>query len=716
VINSQLTGEVTSVATAAGGVTLVEGRTFCLSAAGGDITPNQAQGLFVLDSRALSRWELRINGAPVEGLSVELNEPYSADFAGRARPLSGQSDADLVVFRRRRVGRGMSERIQLVNYSTAPIEATVEVLCDCDFAGIFEVKNGRVHDRPTRRAERDGAALRFYCEDDDGTLREVRVSVSEAAIIEPGLVTWRRTLADGERWELCCDVAVAFDGVALEPRFRCGIPEEETIPSRRLASWRAALPDVTSSCADLDAVVARSGEDLGSLRIFDPDHPDVPILAAGAPWYMTLFGRDSILTAWMTLLAEPALAVGVLDTLARFQGTDVDHRTDEEPGKILHEVRLDLGDGLSFAAGDIYYGSIDATPLFVMLLGEARRWGLDDDILARLLPHADRALDWIERFGDRDGDGYVEYQRATPDGLANQGWKDSWDGIRHADGRFPQPPIALCEVQAYVHAAYLARAHLAHDLGDHATRDHYRAKAAELRRRFNEDFWLDEQGWYALGLDADKRPVDALASNMAHCLWAEIIDPDRAELVARRLLSSEMFSGWGVRTLASSMAAYNPVSYHNGSVWPHDNAIAAAGLARYGFTAASHRIIRGQLEVASRCGGRLPELFAGFGRDEFGAPAAYPSSCSPQAWAAAAPLLWLRTLLALDPSTPDGELWVHPVLPEWLETLQVEGIIVGNRRISIHADDGDVEVTGTEGLVVVPKTRPPLWTGWGEQS
>lgn len=715
-IGAQLTGDVTSTSAAAGVVTLVEGRTFCLSSAAGDITTDLAQGLFVLDTRALSRWELRVNGAPVEALSVDLKEPYAADFAARGRPPVGHGDADLVVFRRRRIGRGMCERIEVVNHGTAPVEATVELLCDTDFAGIFEVKNGRIHERPARRAERDGdSGLRFAC-DDDGSTKEVRLGFSDAAIIEPGLVTWRQTLSPGQRWEVCCEVAVVFDGRPLEPRFRCGTPDEDTIPSRRLASWRATLPDVTSSCPELDAAVGRSAQDLGSLRIFDPEHPDVAILAAGAPWYMTLFGRDSILTGWMTLLADPTLAAGVLDTLARFQGDDVDARTEEEPGKILHEVRLDLADGLSLAAGDVYYGSVDATPLFVMLLAEARRWGLRDDALARLLPHADRALEWIERFGDRDGDGYVEYQRATPEGLANQGWKDSWDGIRFADGRFPQPPVALCEVQGYVYAAYLARAHLAEELGDDTTCSRYRAKAAELRRRFNEDFWLDDRGWYAIALDGDKRPVDALASNMAHCLWTEIVDPDRAELVARRLLSPEMFSGWGVRTLASSMAAYNPVSYHNGSVWPHDNAIAVAGLARYGFLDAAHGVIRAQLEVATRCDGRLPELFAGFSREDFGAPAAYPSSCSPQAWAAASPLLWLRVLLGLDPWTTRGELWVRPVLPDWLESLRVGGIAVGGHRVTIAVEGGDVDVDGAGELTVLAKARPPLWAGWDGDS
>jgi glycogen debranching enzyme len=331
-----------------------------------------------------------------------------------------------------------------------------------------------------------------------------------------------------------------------------------------------------------------------------------------------------------------------------------------------------------------------------MLLGELRRWGPHDDLVDRLLPHADRALDWIERFGDRDGDGYVEYEQATPDGLANQGWKDSWDAIRFADGRLARAPIALCEVQAYTYAAYVARAHLASEAGDRDTFDRFRHKAAELKRRFNEDFWLEDQQTFALGLDADKRQIDAVASNAGHCLWAGIADPVRAAAVVERLLAPDMFSGWGVRTLASSMAAYNPVSYHNGSVWPHDNALCAAGMARYGHLDAAHRIIEAQLDVSAITNGQLPELFAGFDRATIPVPAAYPASCSPQAWAAAAPLLWLRTLLGLDPAYPQSETWLQPSLPPSFGRLRVEGLRVGEATltVAVEGDQADIEVEG----------------------
>jgi glycogen debranching enzyme len=412
----------------------------------------------------------------------------------------------------------------------------------------------------------------------------------------------------------------------------------------------------------------------------------------------------------MTLIADPSLALGVLEILARLQGVEENDSTEEEPGRILHEVRFGAATGTKLGGGDIYYGSVDATPLFVMLLGELCRWDIEPDATARLLPHADRALEWIQTYGDRDGDGYVEYERRSAGGLRNQGWKDSWDAIRFADGRLAEGPIALCEVQAYTYAAYVARTHFAREAGDEVTAARFRAKARDLRRRFNDDFWMDEHAAFALALDGDKRPVDALASNMGHCLWTGIVEPDRAAVVAKHLLSAELFSGWGVRTLATSMRAYNPVSYHNGSVWPHDNALCIAGLMRYGFVEEAHRLIEAQLAVGVADDGRLPELFAGFDRSQLGVPASYPGSCVPQAWAAASPLLWLRALLRLDPWAPRHQVWVHPQLPASIQRLDVSGIRVGGEALRVRVDGDDVEVTGNGSLDVVARPREPLTT------
>jgi glycogen debranching enzyme len=458
----------------------------------------------------------------------------------------------------------------------------------------------------------------------------------------------------------------------------------------------------------LAAVLDRSIEDLGALRIFDPEHPRRPVVAAGAPWFMALFGRDSLLTAWMTLPWDASLAAGTLQTLAAWQGRETETASEEEPGRILHEVRFGPASAVALGGRKAYYGTADATPLFVMLLGELYRWGYKPSVIEALLPHADRALDWIEQFGDADGDGFVEYCRKASHGLANQGWKDSWDGINFADGKVAEPPIALAEVQGYVYAAYRARSELAAGSGDQAGARLWRKKAKTLRRAFNERFWLPDRGWYAVGLDRDKRPIDSLTSNIGHCLWTGIADADKAAIIARQLMSEDMFSGWGIRTLAKSMAAYNPMSYHNGSVWPHDNAICAAGLMRYGYTEQAQRVAGVILDAAAHFGYRLPELYCGFSREEFGAPVPYPTSCSPQAWAAGAPLLLLHTLLRMTPDMPSGRLWCAPAVPERYLPMRVGGLSLAKARVAVELWQSGWEVTGLDQLdvEVIPARRP----------
>jgi glycogen debranching enzyme len=456
-------------------------------------------------------------------------------------------------------------------------------------------------------------------------------------------------------------------------------------------------------------VIKRSAEDLGALRIFDPDYPERAVMAAGAPWFMTLFGRDSLITSWMALIVDPDLAMGTLQTLARFQGEQVDPRTEEEPGRILHEMRFGESSSLSLGGGRRYYGSADATPLFVMLLGELRRWGLAREAVDELLPHADRALQWIEDFGDRDGDGYVEYQRASDRGLLNQGWKDSHDAIRYANGEVAKPPIALAEIQGYVYNAYLARAHFAMEVGDEAVHRRYSQKALDLRTAFNRDFWLDDRGYIALGLDAEKKPIDSVTSNPGHCLWTGILDEDKGRAVAERIMSDELFTGWGVRTLSRSNPGYNPISYHCGSVWPHDSAIAAAGLMRYGYVEDAQRVMMGLIDAGVAQGGRLPELFAGIDRSELPMVVSYPTSCSPQAWAAASPLLFLRTFLRLNPQLPSGKVWLSPAIPDEIGRLRVDRIPLAGRRVTVEVENGNVKVEGLPSDVeIVAEPRGPL--------
>jgi glycogen debranching enzyme len=411
----------------------------------------------------------------------------------------------------------------------------------------------------------------------------------------------------------------------------------------------------------------------------------------------------------MALAVDPSLALGTLQTLADRQGTVTDVMSEEEPGKILHEVRLGVSGGLALGGKSAYYGSVDATPLFVSVLGEVSRWGFAADTMAALLPHADRALDWIRDFGDRDGDGFVEYARLNDQGLINQGWKDSWDGVNFADGTIAEPPIALCEVQAYVYDAYIARAWLAYDTGDLDRASEYRHLAAELKKQFNERFWLPDRGYYATALDGKKRQVDACASNMGHCLLFGIVDEDKAPLVVERLMSPEMFSGWGVRTLASDMGAYNPASYHNGSVWPHDNAIIAAGLMRYGFVEQAQRISTALFEAAGYSDGRLPELFCGFSREHYDEPVPYPTACSPQAWAAATPLMLGKTLMRYDVHVARGVLWMDPVVPGLYGDVHVSNAPVGGGRITIDVSGSSANIQGLpDGIVFHRGTRP--WT------
>jgi glycogen debranching enzyme len=660
-------------------------------------------GLFFGDSRVISTWAVTVAGGPVEPLTVSVPAPFSATFVGRVHPGGRQADTGLIVMRRRQLGSGMREVIRLENFSTSP--ATLELCLEtaADFADLFEVKESRVPHRPIDHVGTEPGRLWFE-QRRDGVSRRVDLVFDVAPELDGGRAVWCPTIEPRGSFEVAVEVtATVAESARAAPAARTARAAEA---ERRFDDWRARTPTLRTDDWSLARSFTQAIDDLGALRMFDPEHPESPVVAAGAPWFMALFGRDSLISAWMALLVDPTLARGVLDTLARLQGTDVDPATEEEPGRILHEVRFGTSASLALGAGSIYYGSIDATPLFVMLAGELSRWGLAGDALGSILPAVDRALEWITTHGDRDGDGYVEYQRSTERGLRNQGWKDSWDAIAHADGRLAEPPIALCEVQGYVYAAHRARAHLAAVAGDHDTARRHQDVAEDLKRRFNEDFWMPEQRCFAIGLDADKRPIDAVTSNIGHCLWTGIVDDAHAGDVAACLLSPELFSGWGIRTLATSMARYNPVSYHNGSVWPHDTALAAAGLVRYGFVDEAHRVIRGLLDVADLSGGRLPELFAGFDRAELDVPAAYPTSCSPQAWAAAAPLLLTRALLRLDPDADLRRLHVDPVPLPQMGHLGLVGLDLAGARRDLGWQDGKVQSSGFDGWSLIRSPRP----------
>ncbi|MDQ0925015.1 glycogen debranching enzyme [Pseudarthrobacter sp. W1I19] len=694
-------------ASESGSVTVVEGSSFCISSETGDISSDAgANGAFFQDTRIISRWILRINGSLREPLVAQKPQPFGATFVGRAKWPDGRFDSPLVVRQVRHIGPGLQDDIILENYSAEPVDCDIELLIDADQADLFDVKGGRTtQGAGATREVVDGSVVIEAARHGQRRGTSIRAAGAEAST--DGL-RFRATVPPRGKWATSVIVVPLVNGQAPADPFT-----EERLPRhregvRRHRAWEENVPQVTVTDSNLQQVLNRSQSDLGSLRIFDEHHPGREAVAAGAPWFMALFGRDSLLSSYMSLLVSPKLAAGTLQTLAGLQGTKVDPDSEEEPGRIPHEVRLGVTAGLSLG-GAAYYGTADVTPLFVGLLGELSRWGLSREIIHPLLPHADRALDWIEKYGDRDGDGFVEYQRPNDHGLVNQGWKDSWDGINFADGTIAEAPIALCEVQAYVYSAYIGRSLLARWDGDGDLEQHWADKAAALKTAFNEKFWLPDKGYFAVALDKDKRPVDACTSNMGHCLWTGLVDEDKAPSVVENLMSPQMFTGWGIRTLGSDMGAYNPVSYHNGSVWPHDSALVATGLMRYGFVEEARRVASGLIDAAEHFDGRLPELFCGFDRGELAGPVPYPTACSPQAWAAAAPVQLMRVLLRFDPVYTHGVVHLAPILPDDMGDFQAANVLIDTSRITIRAHGTGGSIDGLPpGLKLLSQPRPPL--------
>jgi glycogen debranching enzyme len=694
--------------TGSSAVTLVAGSSFCISLENGDIFPHNPHGVFYQDTRVLSRWCLTVDGQPLEPLGAWTPSPFRGIYISRATAAEGRADTTLTVERRRELGTGIMEDITIHNYAPHPAKCVIEIAVDADFADLFEVKERRIHRQWERVNHSEDGSLMIEASW-HGVRKEVIVHAIDCIISSEGLL-FQKLIPGRGSWsvQVTAVPVIPTQMTTRTPPFFSS-PDTISLVEKRQQAWDAGIPLPRIDNPSVERAILRSHDDIGALRITDPVHPERMVVAAGAPWFMALFGRDSLLTSFMVLPIDPTLALGTLQTLADRQGVKVDARTEEQPGRILHEVRLDVGTLLALGGSSVYYGSVDATPLFVALLGEVARWGVAASSIAALVPNADRALDWIRDYGDSDGDGFVEHERLNDQGLINQGWKDSWDGINFADGHLAEAPIALCEVQGYVYSAYLARAWMAYDAGNRALAADLMERASRLKERFNEQFWLPDRGYYAIALDRDKRPVDACTSNMGHCLWSGIVDDNKAQMVADRLMSPEMFSGWGVRTLATDMGAYNPVSYHNGSVWAHDNALIVAGFMRYGLVAEAQQLASALIEAAAFTDHRLPELFCGFSRSECPAPLPYPTACSPQAWASATPPMLLRSLLRHDVHASLGTLWMDPVLPESWGSLHSTNLPVGGGRVTIDVSGSHVSVEGLpDGMVFRKGTRPQL--------
>jgi glycogen debranching enzyme len=673
------------------GVTVLDGSTFVVCDERGDLDGvAAASGFFAADTRFLSRSVLTIDGERGEPLSLEQAAPHVAVFELRW-------PAGLAVRRELFVGRGLEETIAVRNGGDAPVEAVLALELASDFADIFAVK--RVEDlgapgsselapsRPERW--QGGATLEFA---DDGFPARTLVHLAPAPDERAGATArYRLRLAPGERVRLLATAQVLLAGAAPldAAAFERGLRDDRRERDASLDAWHRSAPRLRSADRDLERTWSASLADLAALRLHWTGGGMVP--AAGLPWFMTLFGRDTLITAFQELPLGPEPAAAALRALAETQADADDPERDAEPGKIVHELRRGK---TALVWTDRYYGSVDATPLFLVLLSELWRWSGDDEIVRELEGPARRALAWIDRFGDRDGDGFVEYLRRAPHGIDNQNWKDSRNSMVFRDGSIARAPIAPAEVQGYVYDAKLRLAELARRVWrDEETAARLEREAAELRDRFDAAFWLPHRGWYALGLDAGKRPVDALGSNTGHLLWSGIVPAERVAAAAERLVAGPLWSGWGVRTLAADEIAFDPLEYHNGTVWPHDNSLIALGLARAGRAEEARRVVRALLDCAPYFDYRLPELFAGFERGGDAPPGIVPTSARPQAWAAGTPVLLLRALLALEPD-PDARVLRAGAtgLPAWAEGLALEGVQAFGRRWSVRVESGAAAV------------------------
>jgi len=678
----------------------------------GDIVPWEGsdQGLYAEDTRYLSRLELRMDGARPLHLNTTVRDDGSVLAVELMNPDLQRGDRIAVpkgcihLLRRKLLLDGAChEQVRVANHGLEPVEFTLLLDFDADFADLFEVRGTPRQRRGVRRPPEvvDGTLV-FRYDGVDGQPRTTRVRFDDApAELEERRARYHLRLAPAEARTLQWQIVPERPGIA--PATARAYDDARRRHEERLAA-RGDGCQLASSNPMLDRWLQRSASDLGMLTTALPTGP-YPY--AGVPWYCTTFGRDGLITALQCLWLRPELARGTLAFLASTQATERDPASDAEPGKILHEARRSEMALTREVPFERYYGSIDATPLFVVLAAAYWRRSGDAAFLRALWPNVLAAMAWVEHYGDRDGDGFVEYARESGDGLIQQGWKDSHDSVFHADGRMAPPPIALCEVQGYAYAARLAAAELAHALGEAADAARWRADAQALRARFHERFWSDELGLYALALDGEKRRCEVASSNAGHALWSGIATPEHAARMAGRLLEPDMFSGWGVRTLGADEVRYNPMSYHNGSIWPHDNALVCEGLARYGQVDAALALLGAAFESSLQFDdARLPELFCGFPRRVAEGPTRYPVACSPQAWAAGAVYGMLGGCLGLELDARERCLRLRsPRLPEFVDWLRIEGLALAGGRVDLllrrYKDSVGVDVTRREGGIEV---------------
>ncbi len=696
-------------------ITIHHGRSVLVSDTDAGLRQPSQKGLYFLDTRLISEWRITANGQEWELMSWG-NESYCSTRIiltnPRLRARNGEVKRhSLRLAISRSINYGMQEDLELVSYEAGQVSLNLEIAIHSDFYDLFEVKRGDTVQRSgitTDWSQDEQTLSSRYRKGDFFRAIIVRIHNSDTkAVFANGKIVFPLDLAPRGTWRACLLYEFVDGGSgAYAPLKRCVMDSTNDELSRELGEARHAVAKVSSSNPDFDRLGKQAAEDAVALRIRVPHREQEILPAGGVPWYLTVFGRDSIIASLQYQLIDPDFSRGALDLLGSLQATQRDDFRDAEPGKILHEMRHGEMAHFNEVPHSPYYGTADATPLYLILLHAAWKRTGDRTLLERHLLTAKNCLSWIDQYGDRDGDGFQEYQTRSPQGYENQSWKDAHDAILYPDGKVVKGPKALCELQGYVFGAWRAMAEVFDELGDGAEAARLRRKADQLRRRFNEAFWDDEAGFYALALDGDKKKVMSVASNPGHCLWSGIVPKERAERTVRRLLEPDMWSGWGIRTLSAQHVGYNPLAYQKGSVWPHDNSIIALGMKRYGFHAEASRVAQAVCAAGSYfAGNRLPELFAGIDRQEVSFPVRYLGANVPQAWASGSIFFFIQSLIGFEPDLPRQRLRLDPHLPEWLPDLRINDLRLGDRRIDLRfwREDGvtRVEVAKGDGRGVI---------------
>ncbi|GAA5184229.1 glycogen debranching N-terminal domain-containing protein [Rugosimonospora acidiphila] len=683
-------------------VNILDGNTFVVSDTSGDIeaSPSEPNGMFSYDTRFLSTWVMTINGERLSPLSIDDLHYFQTRFF--LVPGAGTvvyTDNKLSVVRKRTVCEGFHEELTILNHDDKPRDISVRLEVGSDFADLFEVKDSlSKKGKYSATVEPDRLVLGY--ERQTFNRQTVISTTGDAKLDKKGLTFNFRVEPDG-KWETEIQVDAEIRGVGgrevhVGHAWGASRSRDWREMVQDLETWVGKAPRLECDWDPLKRTYRRSLIDLAALRFSPTIANSRSLPSAGLPWFMTMFGRDSILTSLQTLAFTPELAGTTLTVLGEWQGSRLDDFRDEEPGKIPHELRYGEMTAFEERPHSPYFGTADATPLFVILMDEYERWTGDAKLVKRMEYEARAALNWIDEYGDLMGNGYISYQRRNEEsGLENQCWKDSWDAISYRDGSLPNFPRATCELQGYAYDAKIRGARLAREIWDDpALANRLESEAAELKRRFNEDFWVEDGQYFALALDGDGRQVDTLSSNIGHLLWSGIVEPDKARALVDHLMGPRLFCGWGIRTLAEGEVRYNPIGYHVGTVWPFDNSFIALGLRRYGYKDEAARVAAGVLDAAEFFNGRLPEAFAGYRREETMYPVQYPTACSPQAWSTGAPMLLVQVMLGLEPV--GDHLVVEPVLPEGIgriELLDIPGRwghldAFARGRISVGAQAG----------------------------